>query len=291
MQDLKGKTAVVTGAASGVGKALAFAFAREGMKVVLADIGEEPLAAAVAELQQAGFSDVLGVRADVTSESSMEELADASYRQFGNVHILCNNAGIGLSEAKRRTWELPAKDWDWGFAVNTMGAVNGIRAFVPRMLEMGEEGYVVNTSSGNGGLTSLPTTPIYASSKAALTSLTEVLHYQFLQENCRLKAAVMFPGPHLVNTNILNSAPSRPERFTSDDSGQPAPYVDMKALAQSAGVDFKLTEPEDVAAYTLEGIKQDQFWILPASDKQDQKIRDRTESILSRTNPTLPGRS
>ena len=148
----------------------------------------------------------------------------------------------------------------------------------------GEEGHVVNTSSGNGGIASLPTTPVYASSKAAVTSLTEVLRFQFLMDDAKLKAHVLFPGPHLVNTNILNSDRVRPDQFRIEGQG-PATYVDMKALAESAGVEFKLTEPEEVAEMAIEGIRNDQFWILSKEGKSDERLRIRTEAILERRNP------
>ena len=181
MEKFKGKTAVVTGAASGVGKELVRTFCQQGMNVVMADINQEALSAAENELKESGLTATVTFTTDVTDSLSVEKLADFTFEKYGNTHILCNNAGVGLGEAKRRIWSLPDNDWHWGFAVNTFGVVNGIRHFVPRMLEMNEEGHIVNTSSANGGLTSLATTPIYASSKAAVTSLTEVLYYQLKQ--------------------------------------------------------------------------------------------------------------
>lgn len=288
MADLSGKTAVVTGGASGVGYCLCEVFLRRGMNVVVADIEAPALEQALARLQEAGHAGerMLGVKTDVTSADSVEELAERTYRHFGAVHILCNNAGVGIKEAQRRLWTLTERDWEWGYNVNVMGVVNGIRAFVPRMLAAGEPGHIVNTSSGNGGLTSLPTTPIYASSKAAVTSLTEVLHYQLLMDGSALQAHLLFPGPHLVNTNILASERNRPERLRD---GEPASsYLSMQELAKSAGVDFQLTEPMEVAETCLEGIENNRFWILPASDKQDARVRERSRSILERSNPIVP---
>jgi NAD(P)-dependent dehydrogenase (short-subunit alcohol dehydrogenase family) len=152
------------------------------------------------------------------------------------------------------------------------------------MLERGEEGHVINTSSGNGGIASLPTTPVYASSKAAVTSLTEVLHFQFLMDDAKLQAHVLFPGPHLVNTNILNSDRVRPDAFRIEGQG-PSTYVDMKALAESAGVEFKLTEPEEVAEMAIEGVRDGRFWILSKLGKSDERLRTRTQNILERENP------
>ena len=287
MLHLAGKVAVVTGAASGVGRALCQTFLNEGMQVVMADISQKALLETQKEFAKEGFKNTLAVTVDVTDEDSVEHLAVKAYQTFGKVHILCNNAGVGISESKRKIWQLPQNDWQWGFAVNTMGAVNGIRSFVPRMLEGDEWGHVVNTSSANGGLTSLATTPIYASSKAALTSLTEVLHYQLLKEKSKIKASLLFPGPHLVNTGILNSSLAKPEKYRSEGEKDQS-HKSMKELAKSSGVPFKLTEPSEVAELTLEAILAGKFWILPESERGDQKFKKRTQSILSRENPVYP---
>ena len=283
MKSFDGKVAVVTGGASGVGRAIAVKLAAVGANVVIADVDSESLETTRDELSRQGLV-VDGVPVDVTNASSVESLASEVFARYGNVHLLFNNAGVGIKEAKRRIWTIPDPDWQWTYAVNVFGVTNGMRAFVPTMLEHGEEGHVINTSSGNGGIASLPTTPVYASSKAAVTSLTEVLRFQFLMEGAKLKAHVLFPGPHLVNTNILNSDRVRPEEFSIAGQG-PATYVDMKALAESAGVEFKLTEPEEVADMAIDGICNDQFWILSKEGKSDERLRARTQSILGRVNP------
>lgn len=281
----QGKTAVVTGGASGVGRCLCEHFARNSMNVVLADVEQQALEAASAQMRAEGLN-VVGVQADVTSPESMAALEAASRDAFGNVHILCNNAGVGIKEAQRRIWTLTPNDWQWGFDVNVMGIANGIRAFVPNMLAHGEAGHVVNTSSGNGGLVSLPTTPIYASTKAAVTSITEVLHYQFLMEKAALQAHVLFPGPHVVNTNILSSMRNRPDHLRDDN--EPVAYTTMADLAKASGIkNMQLTEPEDVAKMALEGIAAGDFWILPASERNDAQFKRRSDSILARANPTL----
>ena len=285
MQDFDGKVAVVTGGASGIGRAIATRLAREGARVVIADVDRAAIDETCEELS-AGNLELEGIEVDVTRGESVDGLAEQVFARYGNVHLLFNNAGIGIKEAKRRIWTLPEKDWQWIYAVNVLGVTNGIRAFVPTMLERGEEGHVINTSSGNGGIASLPTTPAYASSKAAVTSLTEVLHFQFLKDGANLKAHLLFPGPHLVNTNILNSDRVRPDELRIEGQ-EPAAYVDMKALAESAGVEFKLTEPDEVAEMAIEGIRNDQFWILSKEGKSDARLRSRTRSILDRSNPEL----
>ena len=255
------------------------------MNVVMADIETAALEAAGTALKDQGLS-VAWVQADVTDPESMTNLERKSRETFGNVHVLCNNAGVGIKEAQRRIWTLTPKDWQWGFNVNVMGVANGIRAFVPGMLAHGEAGHVVNTSSTNGGLCSMPTTPIYAASKAAVTSMTEVLHYQFLMDAAALQAHVLFPGPHLVNTNILSSMRNRPAQLRDDD--EPVAYTSMADLAKASGIaDMQLTEPEDVAETCLAGMIAGKFWILPPSDRNDETISRRTDSILRRENPQL----
>ncbi|MGB5311263.1 MAG: SDR family NAD(P)-dependent oxidoreductase [Polyangiales bacterium] len=283
MRDLSGKVAVITGGASGVGRAIAAKLADEGAQVVIADVDAESIDKTRTELEERGLA-VDGMEVDVSLGESVNALAERVFERYGNVHLLFNNAGVGIKEAKRRIWTLPEKDWQWTYAVNVLGVANGVRAFVPTMLERGEEGHVINTSSGNGGIASLPTTPVYASSKAAVTSLTEVLHFQFLLEGAKLRAHVLFPGPHLVNTNILNSDRVRPDAFRVEGQA-PGTYVDMKALAESAGIAFKLTQPEEVAEMAIEGIRNDRFWILSKEGNSDARLQARTESILARANP------
>ncbi len=289
MKNFKNKTVVITGGASGVGRALGILFAQEEANVVLVDINQESLDKTVAELKADNLN-VDAKTADVTSPESMDALADYCFEKYDNVHLLMNNAGVGLGEAARPIWTLPAKDWDWGFAVNTLGPVNGVRAFLPRMMELGEEGLVVNTSSGNGGFNSLPTTPIYAASKAAMTSYTEVLHYQLLKAESKIKVAIMFPGPHVVNSNILNSAHARPDRFAGEGVNKPKAYTSFEDLTKATGIEFNLTEPMDVALYTVDQIKAGHFWILPPEDydEQKQKIIERAKGIVEQVTPLYP---
>ena len=227
MKDLNGKVAVITGGASGIGKALAQAFAAEGMKLVLADIEGPALDKAVAEFTDAG-QQATGVVTDVTDVESVRHLADEAYARFGVVHVLCNNAGVGPPSAK--VWETTANDWRWTFGVNVFGVANGIVEFVPRMLASGEEGIVINTSSPDGPIAPMPMASVYAATKSALTTMTECLAAQLEADGAKVKAAVFYPsGRGLLDTGLWTSDRNRPEelarerpRTTPGDDGRRA---------------------------------------------------------------------
>lgn len=284
MKDFKDRVAVITGGASGVGRALGEQLAAEGARVVLADIDQSRLDAAAREIAGETGAEVIGLQVDVTKAESVNSLAEAVWSRFGAVHLLFNNAGVGLGEAQRTFWSLPVNDWRWGFDVNVFGVVYGIQAFVPRMLSSGEEGVIVNTSSSNGGLRSLPNTPIYAATKAAVTSISEVLYQQLLREGDKVRAAVLFPGPHVVNTSILASKRNRPGDYGDTDGNKPA-YETMEDLVRTTGLKMSLTEPEEVASFALAGIRAGKFWLLPESEENDQKLKERIDTLLARENP------
>lgn len=206
MRLARGQVAVVTGAASGIGLAMARRFAAEGLKVVLADVEESALRKAADALAAEG-ADVLAQVVDVSERDSVHALADAAYAAFGAVHVLCNNAGVG-SGAEGRMWEHEPNDWKWAFAVNVGGVFHGVQAFVPRMIAGGEPGHVVNTSSGDGGIAPLPTASVYAVTKAAVVTLTESLYAHLKAEGVPVAASVLFPGPHMLRTGLWESHPT-----------------------------------------------------------------------------------
>jgi NAD(P)-dependent dehydrogenase (short-subunit alcohol dehydrogenase family) len=285
MKDLKDKVAVVTGGASGVGRCLCADLARAGAHVVVVDIDPNRLAATQAQIDPLGPGRVLALPCDVTKEASVRALADTVFEAFSTVHVLFNNAGVGLGEAQRKIWDLPVSDWRWGIDVNVMGIVHGIAAFVPRMLAGGEEGVVVNTSSSNGGLRSLPNTPIYAATKAAVTSISEVLHQQLLREGGRVRAAVLFPGPHTVNTGILASGEVRPADYVEHEGQRKVAYRTMEDLLRTTGLKMMLTQPEEVSAFALAGLRSGRFWLLPESPENDALVAARTAQIIGREDP------
>ncbi|MFD3512415.1 SDR family NAD(P)-dependent oxidoreductase [Streptomyces sp. NPDC058657] len=280
-----GQVAVVTGAASGIGRAMVRRFADEGLKVVLADVEEGALEKAAAELREGGAT-VLARVTDVGERACVTALADAAYEAFGAVHVLCNNAGVG-SGAEGRMWEHEPNDWKWAFAVNVWGVFHGVQAFVPRMLEGGDAGHVVNTSSGDGGIAPLPTASVYAVTKAAVVTLTESLYAHLKAEGARVGASVLFPGPHMLRTGLWESHRNRPGRYAKERPRR-TPYRTLdqwEAAMERAGQRIEFTPVEEVAATVVDGIRADRFWMLPESEHSDRQIRARAQSMLERANP------
>ena len=283
--DFLGKTAVVTGGAGGVGKCLCIELSKLGCNVAVVDIDQKRVDATVEELRSLGKGRAIGVQCDITKEAMVFSMADKVFETFGNVHLLFNNAGVGLGEAQKKLWDLPVSDWRWGIDVNVMGIVHGIKAFIPRMLAKGEEGFVVNSSSANGGLYSLPNTPIYAATKASVTSISEVLYQQLQREGGKIRTAVLFPGPHTVNTGILASGTVRPDDYVEDEAQRKVAYESMGDLIKATGLRIQLTEPEEVASFAIEGIRKGDFWMIPESENTDRAIGSRTRRILDRGTP------
>jgi NAD(P)-dependent dehydrogenase (short-subunit alcohol dehydrogenase family) len=288
VKDFRGRVAVVTGGASGIGRAVGARLARAGMKVVLSDVEEAALRATVDELKSAG-GEVSGLPCDVTRFESVAQLAQRAVELHGRVHVLCNNAGVGAQEDVP-LWELPLSDWGWTFAVNVWGVIHGIKAFLPGMLAHGEEGHVVNTSSGNGGLILVPGTPIYSASKAAVSALTETLHLQLVQRQAKIRASVLYPGPYIVSSNIFDARRNRPREFAREVP-QAAPPITLDVLrnmAKLGGVELQTTAPEEVAEHLFAGLRADAYYILPMSPEGEARLRERQESVLARRSPVPP---
>jgi len=289
MKDFAGKVAVVTGGGQGIGRALVERFTDEGMKAVVADVVPDLVEQTTRELRDAG-RDVIGVVTDVTSLESVEALRDATLDAFGAVHIVCNNAGIG-SGSEGQIWEHHVNDWRWSLDVNVMGVVNGINAFVPTMLERGEDGHVVNTSSGNGGFTPLINSAVYATTKAAVVTITECLWGQLQETGARIGASVLFPStrsPGMLDTGIWRPGANRPDRY--DRPGAP-PKEGRDALGEyrkrmdAAGLPIVFAPLSEVADLCFEGIRDDVFWITAPAEAQEAKIRARAESQIAMTAP------
>jgi NAD(P)-dependent dehydrogenase (short-subunit alcohol dehydrogenase family) len=283
MQQLDGRVAVVTGAASGIGFALVRRFAEEGMKVVLSDVEEAKAAESAAVLEAEGHR-VIAVPCDVRVQSSVDDLRDAALREFGAVHVVCNNAGVARAPGGGFMWEYDLNDWTWILSVNLMGVVHGIRSFVPLLVEQ-DEGHVVNTSSGNGGLSPLRGLPIYAASKSAVTQISECLWGQLEAVTDKVGVSVLFPGPKALDTGLWSAERNRPVDLPQSTPRGTQTMEGLKRFMADAGVAFEVTPLEEIAAFVVRGIRERRFWLLPESENSDHIIRARAESMLARRNP------
>jgi NAD(P)-dependent dehydrogenase (short-subunit alcohol dehydrogenase family) len=259
------------------------------MKVVLADVVPDLVERTTAELRDEG-RDVVGVVTDVTSLESVEALRDATLDAFGAVHLVCNNAGIG-SGSEGQIWEHHVNDWRWSLDVNVMGVVNGITAFVPTLLASGEEGHVVNTTSGNGGFTPLINSAVYATTKAAVTTITECLWGQLREVGANVGASLLYPStrtPGMLNTGIWRPGANRPDRY--DRPGAP-PREGRDALGEyqrrmdAAGLPVVFAPLTEVADLCFAGVRDDVFWITYPSEPQQAKIRARADSQIAMSPP------
>ena len=276
MDDFKGKVAVVTGGASGIGKALAKAFLAQGAKVVIADVEEPALKATCEELGGA----ISGVRVDVRDPDSLKALAEAVYEEHGACHVLCNNAGVGV--ANLSVWETEPTDWQWVHGVNVNGVVHGIQAFVPRMIASGEEGVVVNTSSGDGGISPLAEQCVYASSKAAVSILTECLAAQFQAKELNLKAAILYPSGGLLKTGIWTTKRNRPEELAREEAvpeGSEVTFDEFMGGMKAAGIELPVQDLDELAEHCLAGILSGDFVIMLGREAMEAQLVDRAKRL------------
>jgi NAD(P)-dependent dehydrogenase (short-subunit alcohol dehydrogenase family) len=273
VEDLSGKVGVVTGGASGIGLATGRALAEAGARVVLADIEQEALDAAVAALTEEGH-DVIGVRCDVSDSDDVEALAARAFDHFGGVHVVHLNAGVA---AGGPAWTLSEKDWAWVLGVNLWGVIHGIRAFVPRMIEQGEPAHVVATAS-MAGLTSSAFMAAYNVSKHGVVTLAETLKRDLSLVNAPIGVSVLCPG--WVNTGIGESGRNRPTELRNVDGpnllegGDASP---LKAVLE-AGL-----APAAVADMVVEAIRTDRFYILTHDDWQPMVAQRMTDILEGRT--------
>ncbi len=275
MDAFDGRVAVITGAASGIGKGIARTAAREGMRVVMADVEAPALDAAAAEVAELG-AETLALATDVTDPDAVEALAAAAYDRFGAVHLLCNNAGVFQAGV---IWERSRADWEWVMNVNFWGVLNGIQAFVPKMIEAGEPGHVVNTSSV-AGITTVAYSGPYVVSKFACAALTECLAHDFRAQGASIGVSCLVPGA--VATGIARSGRNRPDEPPSESQAPDHAFVEQ-ALADM--IAEKGREPDEAGEIVFAGIRAGDFWITTMDDL-DPLLRERSDAMLART---LPG--
>jgi NAD(P)-dependent dehydrogenase (short-subunit alcohol dehydrogenase family) len=276
VENFTGKVAVVTGGASGIGRSLVKELLAAGAKVVIGDVEQSALDKVLAEFSAAG--EVSGEIVDVSDVDSVNALADKVYATHGACHLLFNNAGVAAPSAN--VWETTVNDWKWVHGVNVMGVIHGIQAFVPRMIESGEEGHVINTSSGDGGISPLPYQSVYASSKAAVSIISECLAAQLESEGTNLAASVFYPSGGLLDTGIWTTDRNRPEDLAREKPYDPVPTVeDFKVAVEAAGMELEFQDLDELARYCLQGILDKRFVIMIRVEEAEATLQDRASRI------------
>jgi NAD(P)-dependent dehydrogenase (short-subunit alcohol dehydrogenase family) len=278
VKDLKDKIAVVTGGAHGIGRGIVEALLEEGVRVVIGDIEQDTQDATVTELSERG--EVRGVRLDVSDPDSFEALAEDVFSTEGACHLLFNNAGV-TSGGGGKPWEQEANDWRWCFSVNVFGTANGVLSFVPRMIDSGEPGMVINTSSGDGGIAPVPYASVYASSKAAVTCFTEALAHQFA-DGTQLTAAVFYPGGGLLDTGLWTAQRNRPAELARQKDRAPAPgttFAEFKEQLAAAGRPTDVVDLTELGRFVVAGVKAGKFIIGHDLDRAGKLLHARADAI------------
>jgi NAD(P)-dependent dehydrogenase (short-subunit alcohol dehydrogenase family) len=278
MKNFRGKVAVITGAASGIGRGLAERFAAEGMKVVLADIEPEALAQAEAEIKAQGAT-ALAIRTDVSKAGDVKALAEKTMDAFGAVHVLCNNAGV-INAADRPLWECTQAELEWVVGVNLWGVIHGVRIFVPIMLEQDTEGHIVNTASV-GGLISSAHDAIYTMTKHGVVAISETIHLALANRESKVKVSVLCPG--FINTRLVDAGRNRPAELDSmTECLDPEQKQRIRTMSQ---VLQQGMSPSQVADHVFKAIREEKFYVFthPAEFRKDVKFR--MENVLQERNP------
>ncbi|MBT9506478.1 SDR family NAD(P)-dependent oxidoreductase [Rhodoferax sp.] len=278
MKEFKGKVAVITGAASGIGKAIAERAAQAGMKLVLADVDAAGLDKVVAEFSQKGC-EAVGLRTDVSRESEVMALADLAFERFGKVHLLVNNAGVA---ATNTAWTAPQSEWDRVMGINLYGVTNGLRAFVPRMLEANEEGHIVNTASA-AGLIPAPSFASYNASKFAVVAVSEGLHHDLSLRKTKLGVSVLCP--EWVKTSIHTSVQHEPDaKLTA--ARQADPVLMSITSTVSSAVETGIS-PDEVADKVFAAVQAKQFYIITHQKTTLPAVEKRMQDMLQGRNPSM----
>lgn len=281
MDTFEGKTAVITGGASGLGLAMAHRFADAGMNIVIGDIESEPLAMAESALSAKGVK-VLPRRTDVAQPEELEALAESAYSRFGAVHILCNNAGVGGSPGPM--WELSLDDWKWVVDVDLWSVVHGVRSFVPRMIASGEEAHVVNTASVAGLVSGAVGGP-YTVSKFGVVALSEQLYFELGRAGHNIGVSVLCPG--FVNTNIFDSGRNRQQEYGTQSVAAPTPQG-TQMRDQLMAMRNSMMQPAEIGELVFQAVSSRDLYIVPTgSENLETALRTRLENVIERRNPVI----
>ncbi|MED6328438.1 MAG: SDR family NAD(P)-dependent oxidoreductase [Actinomycetota bacterium] len=279
--EVTGSVAVVTGGANGIGRGIVRAVLEADATVVVADVEQDVLDTTVAALSATYPGRISGVVTDVSDEASTDELAAHVFAAHGRCNLLFNNAGVG-SGGGGRMWTHEPNDWRWCYSVNVFGVANGIMSFVGRMLESGEPGHVVNTSSGDGGFAPVPNAGVYASSKAAVSCLTEALAHQLAEDSDRVGASVFYPSGGLMDTGLFSSHRNRPaelERVRGGTGRSSMTFQQMKDLLEKAGRDVKVADLDELGRWVVECTAQRQYIIGRDLDHTVDLLHRRADAI------------
>lgn len=280
MRDFAGKVAVITGAASGIGKALTEKCIAEGMHVVMADIEEAVLEETAAELQATTNNQVLPIVTNVAIEAELRKVRDAAVENLGGVHLLFNNAGVG---GGGNSWNATQKDWDWVFGVNLWSVIYGLRVFVPQMIAQEAPCHIVNTAS-IAGIIGGSTNALYSVTKHGVVALTENLSVDLKAESTKIGCSVLCPG--FVNTNIFSSGRNRPADLSNGEQPQPLTPEDEQRIAMFQEILRQGMQPAEIAEIVFDAIRTERLYIL-THDHFDEMIRARAEHMIKGTNPLM----
>ena len=279
--EVAGSIAVVTGGANGIGRGIVRALLEADATVVVADVEQDVMDATVAALSESHPGRVAGIRTDVSDDSSVEALADQVFAVHGRCNLLFNNAGVG-SGGGGRVWMHEPNDWRWCYGVNVFGVAHGIMAFVPRMLESGEPGHIVNSSSGDGGFAPVPTAALYASSKAAVSCMTESLDHQLRQDSGVMGASVLYPSGGLMDTGLFTSQRNRPvelERVRGGTGRASMTFAEMKDRLEKAGRTVKVADLDELGRFVVECVARRQYVIGRELERTVELLHTRADAI------------
>lgn len=287
--EIDGTVAVVTGGAGGIGRGIVGALLRRGSTVVIADVEQEAIDRAVTDLMPLGK--VSGHRTDISDERSVAELAELVYAKHGRCNLLYNNAGV-TSGGGGKPWQQEPNDWRWCFGVNVFGTAFCTSAFVPRMIEGGEPGQIVNTSSGDGGFAPVPIASVYAASKAAVSCFTEALHHNLVSEGTALRASVFYPSGGLLRTGLFTASRNRPEHLQRQGAGtgrKSMTFDEMKDMLAKAGRDVTEADLDELGDFVVEETAARRYIIARDLEATTKLLHRRADAIGRREIPPHHG--